>query len=55
MVYFHSVKSSGAFINAGFQNWKKALKKFNSHEASHTHRESKLKWVSRDLPAVAIN
>ena len=35
------------------KNWKKALQKFKSHEASHTDTEAKVKWIARDLPTVA--
>ena len=36
-----------------FNNWKKAIQKFNSHEASHTHQEATMKWLAlgkRALP-----
>ncbi len=41
-----------AFTEDGFQNWRKALEKFRSHEGSHTHREAKLKWMARGNPTI---
>ena len=41
-----------AFTEDGFQNWKKALEKFKSHEGSHVHREAKLKWMARGKPTI---
>ena len=38
---------SPAFISDGFNNWKKAIKKFNDHESSHTHLEAKNKWEAQ--------
>ena len=28
----------------GFNNWRKALQKFHTHQASSSHREAILKW-----------
>lgn len=39
-----SKNCSPAFISDGFNNWKKAMKKFNDHESSHTHLEARMKW-----------
>ena len=45
-----SKKSNDAFVSVGFDNWKKALKRFREHEVSHMHTESymKLKSLQRD-------
>ena len=43
---------SGAFISDGFNNWKKAIKKFNDLESSHTHLEAKMKWEARGHPSL---
>ena len=43
---------SPAFISDGFNNWKKAIKKFNDHESSHTHLEARMKWKARDQPSL---
>ena len=43
-----------AFTETGFQNWKKALEKFKSHEASHAHREALSKWMARGRPTIAV-
>ena len=42
-----------AFTSLGFNNWKKALEKFKSHELSHAHKEAKLKWISKGKETVA--
>ena len=42
-----------AFTETGFQNWKKALEKFKSHEGSHAHREALSKWMARGRPTIA--
>lgn len=41
-----SKNSSPAFTSSGFNNWKKAVQKFNSHETSHAHREAHMKMVT---------
>ena len=43
---------SCAFIRDGFNNWKKAIKKFNDHESNHTHHEARMKWEARDQPSL---
>ena len=43
---------SPAFTNDGFNNWKKAIEKFNSHEASHTHREATMKRLALGQPTL---
>jgi hypothetical protein len=40
-----------AFTETGFQNWKKALQKFKSHEGSHAHREPLSKLMACGRPA----
>ena len=42
-----------AFTETGFQNWKKALEKFKSHEGSNAHREALSKWMARGKPTIA--
>ena len=41
-----------AFTETGFQNWRKAVDKFKSHEGSHVHREAQMKWAARGQPAI---
>ena len=41
------------FTEIGFQNWKKALEKYKSHDGSHAHREAVSKWMARGRPTVA--
>ena len=41
---------SPAFISDGFNNWNKAIKKFNDHESSHTHLEARMKWEAQGKP-----
>lgn len=42
-----------AFTETGFQNWKKALEKFKSHDGSHAHREALSKWLARGRPTIS--
>ena len=42
-----SKRSNLAFIQDGFSNWKKALQKFQEHEASSMHREATLKLAAK--------
>ena len=44
---------SPAFTDDGFNNWKKAIEKFNSHEASHTHREATMKRLALGQPTLS--
>ena len=41
-----------AFTETGFQNWRKAVDKFKTHDSSHVHREAKLKWMARGKPTI---
>lgn len=41
------------FTETGFQNWKKAIEKFNVHEGSLVHREAVQKWAAQGKPTVA--
>ena len=40
------------FTEVGFNNWKKAIEKFKSHENSHFHKEAQLKWVAQERPTI---
>ena len=44
---------SPAFIKDGCNNWKKAVEKFNAHEASHTHQEAIMKRLALRQPALS--
>ena len=44
--YLHLVIISPAFIEDGFNSWKKAVEKFSSHDTSHTIREAKMKRLA---------
>ena len=35
------------FSEKGFQNWKKAIEKFTTHEGSLSHMEAKVKWMAK--------
>ena len=41
-----------AFTSTGFNNWKKAIQKFNNHESSHAHREAHMKILMIGRPAL---
>ena len=41
-----SKNSIPAFTSNGFNNWKKAIQKFNNHETSHVHCEAHMKMVT---------
>ena len=43
---------SHVFSTEGFNNWKKAIEKFNAHEASHAHREARMKYLSFGKPSL---
>ena len=47
-----SKNANPAFTVDGFNNWKKAKSKFNSHDASLTHKEAKMKWLSLQKPSL---
>lgn len=51
----HKLSKMGekALLEVGFANWKKALKKFKSHDESQYHREATLKWAARWRPTIA--
>ena len=44
---------SPAFTKNGFNNWKKAVEKFNAHEASHTHQEKIMKRLALGQPKLS--
>lgn len=48
-----SSKAESAFTTKGFNNWRKAMVKFNSHAASSAHAEAIMKWQM--LQATPIN
>ena len=48
-----STKSEDAFAARGFENWKKAKKKFGNHERSQSHREAVLKYKALQRPSVS--
>lgn len=41
-----------AFTESGFQNWRKAVDKFKSHESSHVHREAQMKCATCGQPTI---
>ena len=41
-----SKKNNDAFVSVGFDNWKKAMKRFREHELCHMHTESYMKLKS---------
>ena len=47
-----SRKGESAFTTVGYDNWKKAIKKFGVHSRSYTHKEAKLKWNHLGKPSV---
>ena len=47
-----STKGEDAFSVHGFDNYKKALEKFQTHEKSASHREAVMKWNLRRTPSV---
>lgn len=56
--YLHSLftfskSADKAFSILGFNNWKKAIEKFKSHETSMAHKEACTKWHSREGPSIA--
>ena len=48
-----SKKNSDAFVSTGFNNWKKALKRFRQHESCNMHTESCMKLKSLQQRSVA--
>ena len=49
-----SKKAENTFSTGGFNNWRKALKKFASHEASDAHREAVMKWKIIQQPSIDV-
>ena len=47
-----SNKQHVAFVNEGFHNWKRAVKRFQIHEAAASHKEAVLKLQSSSMPTV---
>ena len=48
-----SKKNKDAYVSVGFDNWKKALKRFREHEVCHMHTESYMKLKSLQQKSVA--
>ena len=48
-----SKKNKDAFVSVGFDNWKKALKRFREHEVCHMHTESYMKLKSLQQKSIA--
>ena len=44
-----------AFTEVGFQNWKKAVEKFKSHERSTAHRDAKLAWIAQNTQHIDVH
>ena len=40
------------FSEKRFQNWKKAIEKFTTHEGSLSHTEAKVKWMAKGRPTI---
>ena len=40
------------FSEKGFQNWKKAIEKFTTHEVSLSQTEAKVKWMAKGRPTI---
>lgn len=49
-----SSKGEQAFVDIGFNNWKKAIQRFQEHEQSQAHKEAVLKVNVLQQPSVAI-
>ena len=47
-----SKSADNVFSENGFQNWKKAIEKFKSHEGSLSHTEAKMKWIAQGRPTI---
>ena len=47
-----SNKQHDAFVNEGFHNWKRAVERFQIHEAAASHKEAVLKLQSSSMPTV---
>ena len=43
------------FIEKWFQNWKKAIEKFTTHEGSLSHTEAKVKWMAKGRPTIGCH
>ena len=43
------------FTEVGFQNWKKAIEKFKSHERSTAHRDAKLAWIAQSTQNIDVH
>ena len=53
IIFSKTGEQQTAFTESGYQNWKKAIEKFNAHEGSCIHREALQKWVAQQRPTVA--
>lgn len=40
IMFSRTGEQQSAFIEVGFQNWKKGIEKFKAHEGSNVHREA---------------
>ena len=47
-----SKMGENVFSEKGFQNWKKAIEKFTTHEGSLSHTEAKVKWMAKGRPTI---
>ena len=47
-----SKNCSPAFIEDGFNNWRKATKRFHDHEGSLSHQEAEMKMIALERPAL---
>jgi len=47
-----SKRADNKFSTEGFNNWRKALKKFANHEASDAHQEAVMKWKMIQQPSI---
>jgi len=45
-------RAENTFSTGGFNNRRKALKKFANHEASDAHREAVMKWKMIQQPSI---
>ena len=47
-----SKMGENVFSEKGFQNWKKAIEKFTTHEGCLSHTEAKVKWMAKGRPTI---
>jgi len=51
-LFTYSKCGEKVFTDVGFQNWKKAVARFKTHENSHFHQEARLKWAAQERPTI---